>query len=225
MTDYGRGNLVFFLGTDWTRTWTYYNPAAILRLVTATAASGAVSISIANGSAASVTFTAGDLISLGSAANLYEIDTGATIAAAGTGTITIKGAGLAQQAASAVVTQYTPINLTGCEVRLQVRATPSSTVKILDLTSNPAAGFTMGGAAGTITGVVTNAQLTEGPTGLDLSSITAQPAWVIEELDDGTKLKGYGKVGVFDLELVDSLGKVSRLYQGQCVFDAEVTRG
>lgn len=220
----GRANLVIPCGTDWARTFTYFDTADVLSLVTATAARGAVSITVANGSAAPVTFTAGDLVAFAGDSGLYLVGTGATINPAASGTIVIEGTGLSVAAAAAVITQHVPMNLTGYTARMQIRATADAATAILSLTSSPAAGLTLGGAAGTITAQLTHTQLTEGASGLDLSSITAPEAWVLEESPDGSRLRGFGKVAAWDLELVDGSGNVTRLLKGQVVFDAEVTR-
>lgn len=117
----------------------------------------------------------------------------------------------------------TPVDLTGYTARMQVRATPDASTKILDLSSENGR-ITIDGPNGTVTVTIPAAQLTEGPGGLDLSSITAPPAWVREVLEDLTVFRGYGKVAVYDLELVSAGGVVTRLLQGQVCFDPEVTR-
>lgn len=148
MSEYGRGNLVIPCGTDWTRIFTYKDPAGAL------------------------------------------------------------------------------INLTGYHARMQFRASVDAATAILSLgDESPLSGITLGGALGTIQVDLTHAQLTEGSGGLDLSTITADPGWLLETFDDGTRLKGFGPLAVFDVELIDPAGKVDRLYQGQAVFDREVTRG
>lgn len=120
----------------------------------------------------------------------------------------------------------TPVNLTGCHARMQVRASASATTKILDLDDQLKGGITMGGTAGTITVMIPNSKLTliaDGGT-LDLSSVTGNPQTILESFDNGTTMRGVGLSGVFDLELVDTLSAVTRLLQGQVVFDPEVTR-
>lgn len=150
MSDYGRANLVMQTGTDWTRTWTYYQADGV-----------------------------------------------------------------------------TPVDLTGCHARMQVRATPSSAAKIFDLDDQLKGGITLGGAAGTITVKIANTALTTTANGgtLDLSSISGNPQTVLETFNDGTTLRGYGPAGVYDIEIVDTLSTVTRLVQGQVVFDPEVTHG
>jgi len=126
-----------------------------------------------------------------------------------------------------VVTYRNPdgtlFNLTGYEARMQVRPAVLSETTILSLTSDPAAGITMGGALGTITLDIANADLTEGDPGLDLSACTHQD-WLLEAFDDGTATRGYGPLAVWDLELITPAGKVDRIVQGQVCFDREVTR-
>lgn len=220
----GRANLVLQCGTDWTRTFTYFSPGVVLSGVTATAAQGAVVIPITNNSGSSITFSVGALVSFGSDESLYEVKTGATIANGASGSISLTGGGIAYLVSAGVVTQFTPMDLTGYTARMQVRAEASSTgVPILSLTTG-ANGIVLGGAAGTITCSRTSAQLTEGVSGLDLSSINAPPQRISEDGADGGRISGFGKVGVFDIELINNAGIVERLLQGQVVFDSEVTR-
>jgi len=90
----------------------------------------------------------------------------------------------------------TPIDLTGCTARMQVRAEVDSDVVLLSLTTENG-GISLGGAAGTI----------------DLLSAddeTAAMTW------DG---------GVWDLEIVHPNGDVTRLAQGSISVSPEVTRG
>jgi hypothetical protein len=206
--DVGRANLVFHMGADWSRTLTYYNALTSLAGVTGTGATGATSITVANGSASPVTFAAGELVTFGSDSTVYQVETGATINAAASGTIILEGTGLERAVAAGTVSQAQPFNLTGYTARMQVRATAEASSTILSLTSSPAAGITMGGAAGTLALAVTAAQLTTGT--LSLTSITTPKAWVHEELPDGRVLKGYGKVGVYDVEIVSAGGVVTR---------------
>lgn len=89
----------------------------------------------------------------------------------------------------------TPIDLTGYTARMQVRHSYKSDTVLLNFTTENGA-ITLGGAAGTIT-IVGLATLTE-----DV------PA----------------KAGVWDLELVDGDGNVTRLLQGAVEVSPEVTR-
>lgn len=214
--DTGRTNLIISMGATWARTITYYDPLALLASVTATGSKGVASATITNGSASGVTFTSGEVVQFG---NLVAIVAATvTVAAASTGTVTLTTA-LPSAVAGVAVSKAGPFNLTGYTARMQVRAKPETTPAILSLTSS--AGITLGGAAGTIALALTATQLDTAT--LDLSTITAPEAWVSEELPDGGVLRGFGKVGVFDLEIVSG-STVTRILQGQVVFDAEVTR-
>lgn len=216
--DTGRTNLVIPMGATWARTITYYDPLALLASVTATGTKGVASATITNGSASGVTFTAGEVVQFG---NLVAIVAATvTVAAASTGTVTLTTA-LGSALTGVAVSKAGPFNLTGYTARMQVRAKSETTSTILSLTSSPAAGITLGGAAGTIALALTAAQLDTAT--LDLSTITAPEAWVSEELPDGGVLRGFGLVGVYDLEIVSG-AVVTRILQGQVVFDAEVTR-
>lgn len=117
----------------------------------------------------------------------------------------------------------TLFNLTGYQARMQVRSAVRAETAILSLTSDPAAGITMGGSLGTITVNIAHADLTEETDGLDLSGCTSE-GWLLESFDDGTAFRGYGPLAFWDLELVSAGGLVDRLIQGQVVFDREVTR-
>lgn len=89
----------------------------------------------------------------------------------------------------------TPIDMTGCTARMQVRSEVESAVVLLSLTTENG-GITLGGATGTI----------------DLLSAddeTAAITW------DG---------GVWDLEIVHPGGDVTRLAQGSISVSPEVTR-
>lgn len=90
----------------------------------------------------------------------------------------------------------TAVNLTGYAARMQARRATGSVAKVLDLTSTPAAGITLGGVLGTITITLTEAQT--------------------KAIDPGTL--------VYDLELVSPSGEVTRLVQGHIDVPAEVTR-
>lgn len=89
----------------------------------------------------------------------------------------------------------TPIDLTGCRARMQVRAEIGSPTVLLELTTENG-GITLGGAAGTI-------DLYAGATA------TAAFTW---------------EGGVFDLEIVHPGGDVTRLAQGTVSVSPEVTR-
>ncbi len=89
----------------------------------------------------------------------------------------------------------TPIDLTGCTARMQVRAEVESAVVLLNLTTENG-GITLGGATGVI-------ELLSAPTE------TATMEW------DG---------GVWDLEVAHPNGDVTRLAQGSISVSPEVTR-
>jgi hypothetical protein len=89
----------------------------------------------------------------------------------------------------------TAINLTGYTARMQVRETYSSTSSIVSLTSS--SGITLGGSAGTIA-IVISATTT--------AALTAPFS------------------GVYDLELANAGGVVTRLLQGAATVTPEVTR-
>lgn len=86
------------------------------------------------------------------------------------------------------------VNLTGFSARMMARATADAPNTFISLASGN--GITLGGAAGTIS----------------LSMSAAQTA-VLNPM-----------VGVYDLEIVDGAGQVSRLLQGSIFVSAEVTR-
>lgn len=89
----------------------------------------------------------------------------------------------------------TAINLTGYTARMQVRETYSSSSTIVSLTSS--SGITLGGAAGTIA-ILISATTT--------AALTAPFS------------------GVYDLEVVDGSGVVTRLLEGAATVSPEVTR-
>lgn len=89
----------------------------------------------------------------------------------------------------------TPINLTGYSARMQVRRTYKADTAMLSLTS-PDGGITLGGALGTISIVASATQ-------------TA----AMEPL-----------IGVYDLELVNPSGVVTRLMEGAVTISPEVTK-
>ena len=90
----------------------------------------------------------------------------------------------------------TPIDLTGCTARMQVRPEVESSTVLLSLTTVNG-GIVLGGALGTIDLYVSDE---------DTGAIT----W------DG---------GVWDLEIVHPGGEVTRLAQGSVSVSPEVTRG
>lgn len=96
-----------------------------------------------------------------------------------------------------------PINLTGYTARMQVRPSQSSSTINHEFTTENG-GITLGGALGTIT-ITASAIITAGWT------------WTIPS--GQTKPQG-----VYDLELVDGSGSVTRLIQGTITLDPEVTR-
>lgn len=88
-----------------------------------------------------------------------------------------------------------PINITGYSARMQMRPTIGSVVKYLDLTSSPAVGIAINGPLGQITVTISAATSSTVPTD-----------------------------GVYDLEIVDGSGAVTRLLQGTITVSPEVTR-
>ena len=114
------------------------------------------------------------------------------------------------------------VNITGYHAAMQVRPTAASSAVILDLDDQTKGGITINGTAGTITISLASAAITE--PALDLSTITASPEWLDEFLDDGSCLRGFGKIAAFDLDLIAPSGAITRLVQGHVVFDPEVTR-
>ncbi|WP_270175218.1 hypothetical protein [Diaphorobacter sp. ED-3] len=89
----------------------------------------------------------------------------------------------------------TPIDLSGCTARMQVRAEVESPTVLLSLTTENG-GLTLGGAAGTVDLYVSDE---------DAGAIT----W---------------DAGVWDLEIVHPSGEVTRLAQGSIAVSPEVTR-
>lgn len=217
----GRANLVIPTGTSWTRTITYLQAPTVLTGITATAPQGEITVTVANASGSSVTFTDGDFLTFLGDLAVYTVATGATIANGASGSIVLDGVGFPLALAAAVISRLSPVDLSTYEARMQIRATPSATSTILSLTSSPAAGLTIAGATGVITAALTSTQLTEST--LDLSSITAPYGWLEEELPDGTVIRGYGPLAYFDLEIVVG-SAVTRVLQGQVCFDLGTTR-
>lgn len=89
----------------------------------------------------------------------------------------------------------TPIDLSGCTARMQVRAEVESPTVLLSLTTENG-GLTLGGVAGTVELYVSDE---------DTGTIT----W---------------DAGVWDLEVVHPSGEVTRLAQGYVAVSPEVTR-
>lgn len=89
----------------------------------------------------------------------------------------------------------TPIDLTGCTARMQVREEVESTAALLELTTENGR-IALGGTAGTVDLLVD-------------AGATAAITWT---------------GGVFDLEIVHPGGEVTRLAQGSCCVSPEVTR-
>lgn len=89
----------------------------------------------------------------------------------------------------------TPIDLSGCTARMQVRAEVESPAVLLSLTTENG-GLTLGGAAGTVELYVSDE---------DTGAIT----W---------------ESGAWDLEIVHPSGEVTRLAQGSVAVSPEVTR-
>jgi hypothetical protein len=119
----------------------------------------------------------------------------ATVVDADTLAIDMDTGSAAAWSSGGVLTYYTPVDLTGYTARMQVRASAAATAVLLDLTTENG-GITLGGTDGTITCT---------------SSATQTAA-----LTFGT--------GVYDLELVDGSGVVTRLAEGSVCVSREVTR-
>jgi hypothetical protein len=88
----------------------------------------------------------------------------------------------------------TPVDLTGWSARSMIREEYDSATPVVSLTTG--GGITLGGTAGTI-------ELSIAPTTTSAVSIDT---------------------GVWDLELEDSLGNVTRLLEGKVTFKPEVTK-
>jgi hypothetical protein len=89
----------------------------------------------------------------------------------------------------------TPIDLTGCTARMQVREEVESTAVLLELTTENGR-IVLGGTAGTVE--------------FDVDPVTTA----------GITWSG----GAWDLEIVHPGGEVTRLAQGSCCVSPEVTR-
>lgn len=92
---------------------------------------------------------------------------------------------------------YTPVDLTGCTARMQIRTAVESAEVVLELSTDNGR-ITLGGAAGTITMRLTAAETAALPPRLQ---------------------------AVYDLEIVHSNGDVRRLMAGKVSVSPEVTRG
>ena len=90
---------------------------------------------------------------------------------------------------------YTPVDLTGCTVRMQIRAKIEATTPLLTLTTENG-GISLGGTAGTIE--------------------------LLIDADDTAALTWTS--GVYDLEIVFPGGQVTRLTYGSVTVSPEVTR-
>lgn len=88
---------------------------------------------------------------------------------------------------------YNPINLTAYTARMKVKETKDSTTTLISLTSS--SGIILGGALGTIAIAITAA---------NTATYTFETA-------------------VYDLELIDGSGVVTRLLEGSCTLSREVT--
>ncbi len=89
----------------------------------------------------------------------------------------------------------TPIDLTGCTARMQVREEVESTAALLELTTENGR-IALGGTAGTVNLLI----------------------------DAGTTAAITWSGGVHDLEIVHPSGEVTRLAEGSCCVSPEVTR-
>jgi hypothetical protein len=90
----------------------------------------------------------------------------------------------------------TPLDLTGCTARMQIRQSVAAPEVLLELT--------------TVNGKI----VIDGPAGtIDLEISATETAALVAT-----------KPGRYDLEVVDALGKVKRLVEGSVGFSAEVTR-
>ena len=90
---------------------------------------------------------------------------------------------------------YTPVDLTGCTARMQIRAKIEATSPLLTLTTENG-GISLGGTAGTIE--------------------------LLIDADDTAALTWTS--GVYDLEIVFPGGQVTRLTYGSVTVSPEVTR-
>lgn len=119
----------------------------------------------------------------------------ATVVDPDTLAIDFDSGGMTPYQAGGVLTYYLPVDLTGYTARMQVRPSAGSNIVLLDLTTENG-GITLGGAEGTITRYVDAMQA----AALAFNS------------------------GVYDLELMDGSGHVTRLVTGAACVSREVTR-
>ncbi len=89
----------------------------------------------------------------------------------------------------------TPVDLTGYTARMMARTSVDVSTPFIDLTTENS-GIILGGSAGTVT------------LSMDDTASSALPA----------------VSGVYDLELIDGSGNVTRILQGNLIVSAEVTR-
>ena len=97
------------------------------------------------------------------------------------------------------------INLTGFSGRMMVRTSHGASAPTVSLTTSGGGGITLGGAAGTVTVVITATQTANIPI--------PTVAGVKDAFD-----------GVYDLELVAPNGDVTRLLEGRFICSPEATR-
>lgn len=96
------------------------------------------------------------------------------------------------------------INLNGYTARMHVRASYAATVALAELTTENG-GITLGGVAGTITLLISAATM----AGISVVDTPGTPPT---------------RVAVYDLEIIDGSGVVTRLLQGKFTITREVTR-
>lgn len=111
-------------------------------------------------------------------------------------TVDLDASGLGTYKSGGTLTYYAPVNLAGYEARMQVRANLAAADTILDLTTDPGGGITLGGSEGVITITVDAA---------DTAALNFTSA-------------------VYDLELLSPTGVVTRLMEGKVTLKKEVTR-
>lgn len=104
------------------------------------------------------------------------------------------GSSLAYQSGG-VLTYYPPVDLSNYTARMQMRSSAGSDVVLLELTTENG-GLTLGGTDGTVSRMIA-------------ATATAALAF---------------RTAVYDLELVDGAGNVTRLAEGAVCVDREVTR-
>lgn len=115
----------------------------------------------------------------------------------------------------------TVVNLTGYTARMQVRETVLSPTKILDMTTENGS-ITIDGSTGTITLSLSHIQLLDTVPALQFSSMDEI---LYENLDNGVKIQGRGKVVVYDLDIISPGGvTITKLLTGQICFEPSVSR-